>query len=86
MNRAVNNIIFVVAATVFIFLLIFVIFIILFVPMMIFLPQDNQTLGMLGMGLVFILSLGGSFFIYNKVVKIVMKKFDLEKYIGSGKK
>ncbi|MBN1523240.1 MAG: leader peptide processing enzyme [Spirochaetales bacterium] len=88
MNRTVNNILFVLGATIFIFLLITILFFALFIPVVLFLIPNSSdpSIGMLVMVVVFVLSVGGAFIIYNKVIKLVMNKFNLEKYIGSGKR
>jgi hypothetical protein len=77
MNKKVNTLLFVLGATVVNILITILVFILLFVVCVRLLPPDVST-GALPF--VFIAALAASFFIYNKLLKIVTKKVDMDKY------
>ncbi|MCK9286495.1 MAG: leader peptide processing enzyme [Sphaerochaetaceae bacterium] len=80
MNKKANTAIFILVATIFniiIMLLLFTLFLYLLAR---FVDPESELMFM-WIGLLFIVSIGGSFFIYTMMVKLIMKKFDLEKHL-----
>jgi hypothetical protein len=77
MNKKVNTLLFVLGATAVNILITIFVFILLFVACVRLLPPEAST-GVLPF--VFIAALAASFFIYNKILKIVTKKVDMDKY------
>jgi hypothetical protein len=81
MNKIVNTIIFVVGATIFLSVTILVIFFALLLPLILLLPTLDEGLKTIFIGVIFVGSLLGGLLIYNAVMKLLVKKFDLEKYL-----
>lgn len=78
MSKKTNSLLFMLIATVLNLLLLIVLFVLGFIILS-FLPiQDNQSLLMLGIAVVFILSIVLSFLLYSKIVKWAIAKFNLE--------
>jgi len=81
MNKKINTLIFIAGATV---VNMFIIAILLFLFILIIslvLPDDASpvTVQFLFLG-AFLLSLVGSFFIYNRIVRFISKRIDMDKY------
>jgi hypothetical protein len=77
MNKKVNTLLFVLGATAANILITILVFILLFVICVRLLPADTLA-GVLPF--VFIAALAASFFIYNRILKIVTNKFEMDKY------
>jgi hypothetical protein len=77
MNKKVNTLLFVLGATAANILITILAFILLFVVCARLLPPEVSA-GALPF--VFIAALAAAFFIYNKILKIVMKRVDMDKY------
>lgn len=85
MNKTVNTVIFMVGATLLNLLLIVVLFVALMLLCSLFLDSESesQNLVMIAYGLSIILSIGGGFFLYNRIIRWVNNKWKLENYIIS---
>jgi hypothetical protein len=81
MNKTVNTIIYVVCSTLLLTLATLIVFFALFLPLVLLLPSLDPSVKTLFIGLIFIASLLGGLFIFNAVLKLVIKKYDLEKYL-----
>jgi hypothetical protein len=79
MNKKVNTLLFILGATAANILITILVFILLFAVCVRLLPPDIFS-GVLPFA--FIGALAASFFIYNKVLKIVTKKIDMDKYFA----
>jgi fumarate reductase subunit D len=79
MNKKVNTLLFVLGATVFNILVTVLVFVALLLAALKLLP-GSASAGTIPF--VFIASLAASFFIYNKVVKIIMNKVDMDKHFA----
>ena len=81
MNKKVNTVLFVLGATVF-NLLIMLILIVLFLVLIsvVFRESLNPNVFSILMIVVFVGSIAASFFIYSRVVKLLYKKIDMDKY------
>jgi hypothetical protein len=77
MNKKVNTLLFVLGATLFNILVTIIVFVALLLAALKLLPESASA-GTIPF--VFIASLAASFFIYNKTLKIIMKKVDMDKY------
>jgi drug/metabolite transporter (DMT)-like permease len=77
MNRKVNTLLFVLGATVFNILITVIVFVILFFVCIRLLPENVAGNAL---PFIFIGALIASFFLYNKILKIVTAKIDMEKY------
>ncbi len=77
MSKQSNTAIFIIIATVVNILIMFAIFILVFVVAGL-LFDLNGNLGVVVLGLSFVISIGGSIFIYSKLVNWAVVKFDLE--------
>lgn len=81
MNKTLNTVIFIVCATIFLSICILGIFFGLLLLLLLLLPDADSSLRTILLMVIFIVSLVGGLLIYNLVVKLVMKKFNLEKYL-----
>jgi hypothetical protein len=77
MNKKINTLLFVLGATAVNILITILVFVLLFVVCVRLLPPDVLA-GALPF--VFIAALAAAFFIYNRILKIVTNKVDMEKY------
>jgi hypothetical protein len=77
MSKQSNTAIFILIATVVNIVIMFAIFILVFVVAGL-LFDLNGNLGVVVLGLSFVISIGGSIFIYSKLVNWAVVKFDLE--------
>jgi hypothetical protein len=89
MNKALNSVLFVLAATVFLTLVILILFFGLLLPTLALMPPsadvDMQGVKLLAGGIILMVSIVGAFFIYTAVLKLLIKKFDIEKYLAQRK-
>jgi ABC-type transport system involved in multi-copper enzyme maturation permease subunit len=81
MNKKLNTFLFILGATVANLLIMIVLFLISLAIMVNF-SNPESPLVPLYIGLIFIVSIGGSFFLYTLIMKKVMAKFNLEKYLS----
>jgi len=80
-NKKVNTVLFVIAATVFNVLIMTIILVAGLAIMGIVLPEKVQESGGQVLFIIlFLVSIGGAFFSYNLVVRIISKKIDLDRY------
>ena len=81
MNKKVNSLLFVLGATLFNILVTIICFAVLIVlyakSIMPVIPENGRSWGF---PLIFIASIAISFFVYRLVLKLFLKKFDMEKY------
>jgi len=81
MSKKSNTLWFMLAATVLNILLMMVLFIVCFVLITRF-ADPNSSLIPMWLGLTFVVSIGGSFFVYSKIIKWMNKKFNLEQNLS----
>ncbi len=81
MSKRTNTILFMLAATVVNILLMMIIFIICFILLTRFVDPESSLVP-LYLGLTFLVSIGGSFFLYSRIIKALNAKFDLEGKLG----
>ena len=79
MNKKVNTALFILGATVVNILVMIILLVIGLAIIARIIPPDGAG-GQFAFLMVFLLSIAGSFFIYNRVIKLVSKKIDMEKY------
>ena len=81
MNRKLNTAFFIVGATVLNILLMLVLMGIgLFLVTLIFGSSINETGASIAFLIVFVGSIGGAFFVYHRIVRLISKKIDMDKY------
>lgn len=81
MNKKINTLFFIIGATVFNIIVTVVFFLLLLVfYSAVLYPALPETSGVWVMPVIFVLSIVGSFFVYRLVIKILMKKVNMEKY------
>lgn len=80
MNKKVNTALFILGATVVNILIMIILLVIGLAIVARIIPSDAGNGGQFAFLLVFLLSIAGSFFIYNRVIKLISKKIDMEKY------
>jgi hypothetical protein len=81
MNKKANTALFLLGATVANILVMLILLAFGFVLLSTLLPEDtNPQLGQILFLLVFLGSIGGSFFFYHKIMKVVSRKVDMDKY------
>ena len=89
MNKTLNSVLFVVGATVFLTLVILILFFGLLLPVLALMPPssdvDMQGMKLFVGGIILMVSIVGAFFIYTAVLKLLIKKFDIEKYLAQKK-
>ncbi|MFA5448610.1 MAG: leader peptide processing enzyme [Sphaerochaeta sp.] len=81
MSKRTNTILFMLGATVVNILLMMIIFVICLIIITRF-ADPESALVPLYLGLTFLVSIGGSFFLYSKIIKALNKKFNLEDKMG----
>jgi len=81
MSKKSNTLWFMLAATVLNILLMMVLFIVCFVLITRFVDPNSSLIPM-WLGLTFVVSIGGSFFVYSKIIKWMNKKFNLEQNLS----
>ncbi len=85
MNKKLNTALFIIAATVVNILIMFILMVLGFVLLAKLLPNASPGLAQGLSLLIFVLAMVGSFFIYNKIIKLITKKIDMEKLGKFGK-
>jgi hypothetical protein len=81
MNKKLNTVLFILAASVLNIVVMILLMTILFALMALVLPPDiGAGLGQVIFLIVFALSIGGSFFAYHRFIGFLSKKIDMEKY------
>ncbi|NLE14460.1 MAG: leader peptide processing enzyme [Spirochaetales bacterium] len=81
MSKKSNTLWFMLAATVLNILLMMILFIVCFVLITRFVDPNSSLIPM-WLGLTFVVSIGGSFFVYSKIIKWMNKKFNLEQNLS----
>ncbi len=81
MNKKTNTVLFLIGATVFNLLVMFILIVLSLVLIsVVFRDRLNPNVLSILMILLFIGSIAGAFFIYNRVLKLLTKKIDMDKY------
>jgi len=80
LNKKVNTALFILGATLVNMLMIFVLFFLLILLAGLLIPEPGQSTAQIIFFVVFIGSIAVSFFIYNKLIKWLTNKIDMEKY------
>lgn len=80
MNKKVNSVLFMVGATIFNIILMVLLFLLCMIILTSLVSPDNSLFPIL-LGFVFLLSIGGSFFLYALIIKWVTKRFNLSDYL-----
>ena len=84
MNKALNTVLFMIAATLVNLILIALIFVALIMILSLFLDENSNTqLITVAYGLSILLAIGGGFYLYNRLIRWVSDKWHLENYIIS---
>jgi uncharacterized protein involved in cysteine biosynthesis len=78
MNKKLNTAVFILVATI-VNIIVMILLFLLFLYLISRFVDPESPLMPMWLGLMFLCSIGGSFFIYTVAVKAIMKKFDLEK-------
>ncbi len=81
MNKKVNTILFILGATILNLVFMLLLFFILFALLVRFVSQDSSVFPLL-LALLFILSIGGSFFLYTFAMKKLSARIRLEDYLS----
>ncbi len=81
MSKKSNTLWFMLAATVLNILLMMILFIVCFILITRFVDPNSSLIPM-WLGLTFVVSIGGSFFVYSKIIKWMNKKFNLEQHLS----
>ncbi len=81
MNKKVNTVLFILAATIVNMIIMFALFLICLAILVNF-TNPESSLFPLFIGLTFIVSIGGSFFLYTVLMKKIVAKFNLEHYLS----
>ncbi|MAG13818.1 MAG: leader peptide processing enzyme [Spirochaetales bacterium] len=81
MNKKVNTVLFILGATaVNIITMLFILLLGIYLIGELFSETAQESVGSVLFILLFFISIGGSFFIYNRVIKFISKKIDMDKY------
>ncbi len=81
MNKKANTALFILGATVANILIMIVLIVVGFAVISLVLPHTaSPQLASILFLLVFLAAIGGSFFIYNRIVKLISKRVDMERY------
>ncbi len=80
MNKKVNTILFILGATIVNIIVMAILFILCLVLIARFVNPESSLMP-LWLGVMFLVSIGGSFFLYTFVMKRISAKFDMEKYL-----
>ncbi len=80
MNKKANTALFIIGATLVNMLLIFIIMMLLIALTVVLFPDPSPGVAQVVFLFVFIASIALSFFIYNKIIKYISKKVDMDKY------
>lgn len=81
MNKKTNTILFILGATVFNLLTVFLLLTLgIILTSLILQGRDPGGMGSLLLFAVFLLAVGGSFFIYHRAVKFLSRKIDIDRY------
>ena len=81
MNKKVNTALFMIGATLLNIILMLVLLILFIFLIGVLFPDPSSTLAQILLIAAFLLALGGSFGIYTLIIKIISKKYDLDKYL-----
>lgn len=84
MNKKLNTVLFLLGATVLNLLIMLVLVVIIGAGFFVAyrnMEEVGQTLSLLAVLVILFGSIGGTFFIYNRLIKWIVKKWDLEQYI-----
>ncbi|MDC7245362.1 MAG: leader peptide processing enzyme [Sphaerochaetaceae bacterium] len=81
MNKKMNTVLFIFGATVMNLIIMIALFLIC-IAIMVNLTDPESAMFPLYIGLTFIISIGGSFFLYTVIMKKIVSKYDLEKYLS----
>ncbi len=81
MNKKVNTVLFILIATLLNLVLMMVLFFVFFALLVRFVSQDSTMFPML-LAVLFIISIGGSFFLYTFAMKKISSKVNLEDYLS----
>ena len=81
MNKKLNTLLFVLGATVVNIILMITLLLVAILILARLLPADvNPAMGQIAFLVVFVLAVIGSFFIYHRVMRIIAKRVDLDRY------
>lgn len=80
MNKKVNTVLFILGATIVNIVVMAILFLICLVLIARFVNPESPLMP-LWLGIMFLVSIGGSFFLYTIVMKRVTAKFNMEKYL-----
>lgn len=81
MNKKVNTVLFILGAAIFnILTMLLILLLCLFLMGLLLSESARESVGQFLFILVFFVAIGGSFFIYNRLIKYMSRKFDLDKY------
>ncbi len=80
MNKKVNTILFILGATIVNILVMAILFILCLVLIARFVDPESSMMP-LWFGAMFLVSIGGSFFLYTVIMKRITARFDMEKYL-----
>ncbi len=81
MNKKVNTVLFILGATfVNILTMLAILLLGLYLVSVLLSETARESAGQFVFILLFLLAIGGSFFVYNRLIKYVSKKFDMDKY------
>ncbi len=81
MNKKVNTVLFILGATfVNILTMLLILILGLYLISVLLSESARESAGQFLFILVFLISIGGSFFVYNRLIKYVSKKLDMDKY------
>lgn len=81
MSKKTNTAVFILIATVLNIVLMLALFLLSFVLIARFVNPESSLLP-LWLGLAFIVSIGGSFFVYSMIVKLISKRFNMEEHLA----
>jgi hypothetical protein len=80
-NKKVNTVLFILGAAVVNMLTMFIIlFLGIYLMGLLLSESARESIGQFMFILVFFVAIGGSFFIYNRLIRYMSKKYDLDKY------
>ena len=81
MNRKVNTVLFILGATIVnISTMLLILLLGLFLMSVVLSETARESVGQFFFIVVFLAAIGGSFFIYNRLIKLMSKKIDMDKY------
>ena len=81
MNRKVNTVLFILGATIInISTMLLILLLGLFLMSVVLSETARESVGQFFFIVVFLAAIGGSFFFYNRLIKLMSKKIDMDKY------